>query len=425
MRSRWWKLAASAAALLFVTSSAGAAEDVQNDVRELRDMVLQLQDRMEAQQATIESQRRVLEDAGLQEGAKSALSSFLESTEFSGWVAASYNYNVNGDSDRQRGQNAGRTGLSNPFHPDANTFAMDQLWFELDKDVSSESRGGFHADLLFGKTATLYGGNGGAGNDGFEVFTAYASYLAPIGDGVRIEAGELPTLIGAEVVQSPYNFNITRGLVWTLQPVTHTGVIASTDIGPATVAVGAVNDIFSDTDRDRNPNKAVTASVGMGGDTFAGSVNFIWGTPTNSRKNTGQRGGILDAVLSADVGENLSMWYNFDWIFTRGGVPDSDSFANALAARLALTDDFGVAVRGEYLVLEAPGSPGGPFYKRVDLWSVTGTLDYRLAEGLTLRGEVRYDDGDTANLFRGNDDRSFAFREDEQVLLLAEMIYQF
>ncbi len=61
----------------------------------------------------------------------------------------------------------------------------------MDKDVSAESRAGFHADIAFGETARIQGMAGGhGGNDDVTVYSAYVSYLAPIGNGVRIDAGK-------------------------------------------------------------------------------------------------------------------------------------------------------------------------------------------------------------------------------------------
>lgn len=395
----------------------------------MRDMVLQLQDQMAAQQATIDTQQEVIQEAGLEDDSKSYLSSFIESTEFSGWVTASYTWNTHykGGKGGLAGQNVGVSGLSDPFHPDSNSFQVDQLWFSMDKDVSDESRGGFHADILLGKTATLLGDNPSFtfGNSGLALYTAYASYLAPIGDGLRIDMGELPTLIGAEVVQAPANFNITRGLVWSMQPITNTGILLSSDVGPVSLAVGALNNFRTDSNTDTNNNKAVTASVGMGNDTFSGSLNMVYGSGT--QVNSDRRGGILDMVLSADPTDNLSIWYNFDYYFTNDDLPRSNSFGNALAARLGVTDDFGVAIRGEYLILNdsfsraygvRPNGKGGD----VDLWSVTGTLDYTLAEGLLSRFEVRYDDADRDNMFFNAGGTA---NQEHEIVLLLDLTYMF
>ena len=80
-----------------MVATAASAADYQDDMREMREMVLKLQDQVQAQQHQIDDQQVVMQEAGLEDerGSKSALSSFLESTDFNGWVAASYFYNTN------------------------------------------------------------------------------------------------------------------------------------------------------------------------------------------------------------------------------------------------------------------------------------------------------------------------------------------
>ncbi|MCZ6782047.1 MAG: hypothetical protein O7G30_01955, partial [Proteobacteria bacterium] len=106
----------SAVALALAVPTVQAGDDVKEELREMRDMVLQLQDQMAAQQATIDTQQKVIQEVGLEDGSRSAISSFLENTEFSGWVKASYNYNVHNDG------SGGLPGQSFtlPFHPDSN-----------------------------------------------------------------------------------------------------------------------------------------------------------------------------------------------------------------------------------------------------------------------------------------------------------------
>ena len=50
--------------------------------------------------------------------------------------------------------------------------------------------------------------------------------MAPIGSGLTITAGIMPTLLGYEVENLNGNFFITRSLLWDQQPVTSTGVTA-------------------------------------------------------------------------------------------------------------------------------------------------------------------------------------------------------
>ena len=52
---------------------------------------------------------------------------------------------------------SGQSGFFVPFHRDANTFQVDQVWFGLGKPATEESRGGFRFDIFYGATASNYG----------------------------------------------------------------------------------------------------------------------------------------------------------------------------------------------------------------------------------------------------------------------------
>ena len=152
MRSITKCLLATGAAFAMVAGPAGAAE-TQDELREMRELVLQLQDRLEAQQDQIDEQQVVIKEAGLEEerGSESALSSFLESTDFSGWVAASYFWNFNNPRNPQNGGNAA---ISNPFHQDHNSFQFDEAWFVMSRSPTEESPAGFEFEVTYGATAT-------------------------------------------------------------------------------------------------------------------------------------------------------------------------------------------------------------------------------------------------------------------------------
>jgi hypothetical protein len=447
MRStcRIWVAAVAGLALL---PQVAVASDVEEQLRLMNERLTQLEDRLQVTtdeldtaRQQVAAQQEVIEEAGLSEesGARSGLSTFLEATDFGAWVATSYTYNLaNSDNEGLVGQN---TVL--PFHPDSNAFQVDQVWFEIDKDVSEESRGGLHVDLAFGKTASILGGSGGSlfqglgtgGNDGVEIFSAYVSYLVPLLDGIRIDAGELPTLLGAEVVQAPANFNITRGLVWGIQPVTHTGVIASMSFeNDFAVAVGVVNDGFQDFNSDNDNNKAITAQLAYGGEVYSGAISWIHGSESfddalNLWSDEKDKSGVVDVVLTSNPSENLSLWVNLDWRYARDHTilgakqKGSDVFGAALAGRLQVLDTTGVALRGEYL-REDDGFLG--LGGDGELYSLTATVDHALTNHLTARLEGRFDWGIVSG---GPNDVFFnssaaATRSSQQVLL-AELLYAF
>ena len=459
-------LRAIVAGVVAIGLCAGVAQasDVEREMQQMQDMVLQMQDQLEEQQKRLDDQSDRMRSAGIAEEreASSGLSNFLKSTDFGGWIAVNYTYNTKGSGNQHLlDQN------STTFHPDSNSFKVDQLWFSMDKDVSAESRAGFHADIAFGSTANYGGYNTGNGNDAVTVYSAYLSYLIPFIE-TRLDFGEMWTMLGAEVVAAPDNFNITRGLVWGIQPVTYTGVMLSTEIGGVTMAFGAMNDVLSGASRDTDNNKAVTGSLGYSMDMFSVLASVIWGsqwdtndailnyspcvdatggaqfqpdldTPSNDTNSNGDGIcqdstksdlGIFDLTMTLDPTDYLSFWldYTMQWQRPRTAT-NQDGYLHgiALAGRVGITDNFGVALRGEVLLDDRDALSG------LDkTYSVTGTLDYALTDNLAMRGEVRWDKAqfsvpgsNSGSAFFRASDRNDSPSSDDQLLLLVEMIYTF
>lgn len=423
------KTLAVAVGLCAVAPLATAAEpEVDAQLAEMRDLVQSLRDHVEAQDRVIEEQGRRMEEAGLDDRAGfSALSSFLTSTEFYGWVSATYQNDLhfNDNNDGMIPPAIVPFGGTKP-----NSFGLNQLWFGMDKPPTEDSRSGFHVDLSYGLISPFNGGT----TDTLEIWAAYASYLVPILNGVQIDAGELWTLLGGEVVQTLDNFNITRGNVWALQPVNHVGVIASTNITESLgFAIGAVNDPFSDANVDTDNSKAVTGQISYSGESWYAGVSGIFGSQVGvlGFDNSKDGYGMIDVLLTWDPTESLSLWLNYDYnwfedtpgAFGFAGEGD-DSYVNAIAVagRLGLTDRMGVATRFEYLDF------GLDDISNEDIFSITGTLDYALTDHLTGRAEVRYDDASFATF--GNGGAPYAVREngnveDDIVLAILEMVYTF
>ncbi|MBW2382353.1 MAG: outer membrane beta-barrel protein [Deltaproteobacteria bacterium] len=418
MRSIGRTVAIVAASILLVPQLA-AATDLDVEIQDMKQRMERMEDQLQAQndqianaEATVEAQQQVIEDAGLDEerGEQSALSSFLEQTEFSGWVAASYVINFTSVEDSAPGGENGQNTsiipgvgagfpLWYPHHPDSNTFQLDQAWISIDKAPTEESRGGFHMDLRAGY---------GSGADGFtpSFYSAYASYLIPLMQGLQIDGGLLPTLVGAEVEQTNANFNITRGLVWGLQPITNVGAVAKLDIGSGfSVAIGALNDVVGGIGIDDTKAPALTSQVAYSADKYFASATFVYGKDQSAPTSiffpvfTGgvanDSMGILDLVLTADPVENLSLWINYDYRWennkattTSPGTLKTSYQAIAGAGRLSVLDNAGIALRYEYVSYKED-IPLLPLEN--SLQSVTATGDYSPIDGLTLKLEYRFD----------------------------------
>jgi hypothetical protein len=412
-----------AAASLALVSTAGSAADVEETLQLMQQRMNELEarldattDDLEAANERVEQQNELITSSGLAEarGSDSSLGSFADSIEIGGWVAASWFWNFNHpDGGNLGGANAGTTGTfggSYPFHPDSNSFSLDQLWFEIERPVSEENRAGFRADLVWGKTGGLLsddtGSDTGLSGDDFDLYQAYVQYLAPVGPGIHFKAGKFQTIIGAEVAQSPYNFNITRGQVYQLfQPFTHTGILGTVEGEMGTsFTVGLVNETrsFPARDIDVNNNKALLWSLAWSGDTVGASFNGAWGdssAPTNGANRSGDKEQIYDVILNWDPTEDFSSYINFDYRIsevdgpTGLGAPNADQegYGIAAAGRYAVTDRLGLALRGEYVDLKFDNAEPQNGGDNVNLryWGVTSTADFALTEALTVRAEVR------------------------------------
>jgi len=421
-------VASAAAGLLAVPAMAG--EDVDAKLAEMQELVQGLQQKVEAQDEQIEHQGKLLQDAQRvvradEQGSLSGLATFLDSIEIDGAAIASYNINMNnGDNDasvntgspNNPGANSGQSGLFLPYHQDDNTFQVDQIWFGLGKPATEESRGGFRFDLFYGAMASFYGtgifdDNGDdssrrASRDStsdYAIDQAYVEYIAPIAD-INLRMGKFATPLGAESNRQWENFNITHGIVDQMQPVNHIGLIGTVPIGDMVeLGAGIVDSGGSSISApDDTYEKSYLATAKFGNDRGNVRGTFVYGSePSITLGNSiGDQVGLADVTAFFNPSDNLSLWANYDYLFNEG----TGYYANgiALAGRLGI-QDFGVAVRGEFVREHADGSGNTLLTTSVDnesdIWTLTGTLDYALTEHLTVKTEVVWDrvDGNTSS----------------------------
>jgi hypothetical protein len=487
MRSSLKSLIAVAAAVLVVPSFAsaddmGGGDDLQEVLSRMSDLEQQLRatnDALAAANARVDRQQQMLSQIGSAKpsGAMEKLSSFLTETTFGGWVSASYFYNTN-NPDNGSGflSNSGSNGvLAVPHHPNSNSFQVDQVWFEMSNEATPESRAGFEIDILYGETADQLAVGFEANSLLDYLYSANVSYLAPITDaGIKVTAGRFATHIGAEVAQTPYNYNITRGLLYTdLQPVNHTGVKIGSEydnglhwmLGVANDSGYGANSFLPNAQNfDSNDEKAFLWSVGYKmSDTFRVVSNGIYGTNCSicatgafGNSNNDDQQHVADMVIHWDPSDKLSTYLNLDyvWVDDEERAKDPRIFGVAVAGRYAITDATGFSMRGEYVhgwdnylgIADGSSPPSSPANCGAtqggagsnppagsscsvdhDLWSLTATLDHALTEHLTVKAEVVYQEGSassgTDNVFFVDD--NFSNIDDSQVLLGVQMTYQF
>jgi len=176
--------------------------------------------------------------------------------QISGTVLASYTQNFNNPNTNNNQLRI--------FDTDANSFmpSMAQLVFERPANASGSGmdRVGFRARLNFGADARFSSARTnyqtGTENKETDIQEIYAEYIAPIGNGLKIQAGKINTLIGYEVVNAWENPNFSRSFMFGLsQAFTTTGIRFTYPFTSwATATIGLINgwDNIDDNNRGKS-----------------------------------------------------------------------------------------------------------------------------------------------------------------------------
>ena len=358
------KTVALVAATLLLVPQLAAAADLDTEVQDMKQ-------RLEQMETQLKAQDKELAAAQEDRSATSALSSFLESTDISGFVAGGWNWTkTDGGSDD-------------------NTFAVQQYWIEMNKAPTEESRAGFDIALQGGQFCTV-GGCGvvpGNAND-VHLYTANVSYLAPIGSGLTVTAGIMPTLIGYEVENQNGNFFITRSLVWDQQPVTSTGATLNYGITDAlSLTVGAINEPIGDVRFDTVSAKSITSLLSYSAEKFYLSAGLNWGKLGGGGSDATK--GIFDLIATVNPTDALMIGANYDYHFgdDAAGAKDPASTGNAVSvfATYQVVEKTGVGARFDYVDFDADNKQ----------WAITATVAQSITDGLTGKVEYRYNKDET------------------------------
>ena len=218
--------------LLILLSSAvidAQAHEEPGPVRELEHVAL----RLKASEQAIEK-RLLSEDLRL---------------HFYGYLEGSYTQNFNNP--------ANRINQLRIFDVNSNQFRPNLAQIVVERDAKADGRGwdrvGFHVKFNAGRDSDFIGGFNISQWADFQEF--YVQYLAPVGRGLNIQAGQINSVVGYEVVESPRNANYSRSWLFGLgQPFTTRGVRASYEFNKQiSLSVGAIayiNSARADTDFD-------------------------------------------------------------------------------------------------------------------------------------------------------------------------------
>src|ERR1700730_10434600 len=222
--------------------------------------------------------------------------------------------------------------------------------------------------------------------------------IAPT-DSFSIEAGNLPTLFGAEYTFTFENINIERGLLWNQENVINRGLQLNYSYGPLAASVSWNNGFYSHSYTwvtgllawTINPQNSLSI-VGGGNAGFAKSTNFA----TPLLNNNGQ---IYNVIYTYNAAPLVITPYfqetNIPFNPDIGVLKSTQTIGGAILASYAITEMISVAGRAEYIGSTGnENSPKGSAANLLygigsDAWSLTLTPTFQWKQ-FFFRGEVSY-----------------------------------
>lgn len=325
------------------------------------------------------------------------------------------------------------------FDTNANAFMphLAQIMLERPADAggSALERAGFRARLNFGLdsrvTRARTNFQPGTSNDELDFQELYAEYILPVGNGLKVQAGKMNTLIGYEVINSWENPNFSRTFMFGLgQAFTTTGIRLTYQFHPMVLAsVGLVNG-WDNVD-DNNKGKTVEWLVALTphqrfGVSFYGSygpeqTNSQGSAPFTTQADPTAKRTVVGSIITFKATDKdtivLEPYYGNEG--NASTISQSQNARwNGLGAYLIhdFDDQWSVRLRGE--IFEDAGGArtctggvnfaggantcfGSPVGGAAGvggiaqtLWENTFTLQYKPVPSLITRAEFRYDKSD-------------------------------
>ena len=401
-------------------------QQLESEVSELRQIVRQLQQGTAAQANDSAAGRRIVEvSAPVASQAAPAQSAsvvaaddrkilnFLRNTTINVGIDTYYGYNFNNP--------VGRVNLLRAYDVLSNEFSLNQasLIFEHAPNVSEGRRWGGRLDLQYGQaTDTLQGNPANEPRPQIyrNIFQAYGTYVAPVGKGLNIDFGKWGSSLGIEGNYTKDQFNYSRSYWFDFLPFYHMGARVSLPL----------NDRFSLNYWIVNGTNQVEATNGFKDQLFGFTakpaksttwiVNYYLGQEHPDRApaaNCGPipvqpglcftaispapngRTHIFDSYITWLATPKLTFALEGDYVIQRlwqnaaPGQSSAPSHTDGGAGYLQyqFTPKIALATRAEYLS-DHEGLFSGLSQA---LKENTVTFDYKVANGLLMRYEWRYD----------------------------------
>lgn len=392
-----------------------------------------------------------LPSLGQSEEKASAIMTALSATTISGYVDTSMHWDLGTG-------NANAPGfVYNRGKQDG--FNLNAVNLRLDKPLDeAQWAAGYRVDLLLGPNANIIGTQSSLSGSDFAITQGYVTLRAPVGNGLDFKLGVFDTIVGYESYHSGNNPNYTRSYGNTIEPTTHTGLLATYQISEMFGVAAGVANTYGPTinGRAHEPTgpKAESYKAYMGAIAFTAPESFgfmqgstlyvgvINGFNGNSNIPGSTRGAdetlfYVGGTLTTPV-KGLKLGASFDYAgvsdqpATSAGGFEESSYANAWAlyASFQTSEKLSLHLRGEYASSDAPSAflgfdSGHPVNgDTAKIFALTGTIQYDLWKNVLSRLELRWDHSANGDNIYGGDTLNSPTRHNAY-LVAANVIYKF
>jgi hypothetical protein len=347
----------------------------------------------------------------------------LSSTTISGFVDVSAHWNPGSDND------------NNPppyiYNQNKNDgFNLNKVKLRIDRALDeAQWSAGYRADLLFGPDADTFGSQSTFPTTAdFAIQQAYVALRAPMGNGLDLKMGVFDSVIGYESHDNGNNPNYTRSYGTTIEPHTHTGLLATYQLLDSLgIAAGIANSMLSPINNRSTRAESHKTYMASAAFTIPESAGFLAGSSIYAGFVEGFAGGTDEDQANYYVGATLNtpvtgvkVGAAFDYVSDFGGVDDSAARTYAGYISFEATEKLSIHARAEYADIDDVtlfGATGN------DIFALTGTLEYDLWRNVLSRLELRWDHAASGgDAFAGNPG---APSRKNEYLVAANLIYKF
>src|SRR3989449_478333 len=317
----------------------------------------------------------------------------LSSTTLSGYVDTSAQWNFGTGNARLPDYKFGGSSKADGFN-------LNVVQLRIEKPLDeAEWAAGYRVDLWAGPDANILGtqsvfNSGGFASSGdFAIRQAYVALRTPCGNGIDWKIGVFDSIIGYESVESGNNPNYTRSFGHSIEPQTHTGVLASYRFNDMISASAGIANTIGPTINGRSNVESKKTYMGSIAITAPDSWGFMSGSTWYA--------GVVNGFSSEKYGDTQTSWY--------------------LGGTLA-TPVTGLKLGASFDILD--------LHTHGETWSVAGYASYQATDKLSLhlRGEYLRDRGEQKFFgedfdgARTNPDRSLALTATAQYDLWKNVI---